>query len=193
MKISKLIIAIAIPFTILSCAEKQEVKPTETPETKTTEVEETIEVSVINTDSIVATIDSKRETIELNLATPVELSTATLREKIKQKWEKIHFYTVDGKVVRIKTYSYASISKRTEEFYFDNEMLILAVIEDDGSAPKGKKIEEMSKAYYFQNNEMIRELKSETKVENTVKDSDAEELLSEANEYLTLFKEIKTK
>ena len=149
-------------------------------------VEEEMEMSV-NTDSLVMDIDQKREMTEANLGEPVEMNTANLREKIKQKWEKIHFYTKDGKVVRIKTYPYEDISKRTEEFYFDNGNLVLAVVEDDGTEETENKTD-MDKMYYFYDGEPIKEVNNaEEEKEYNLKDSDAEELQQEAKEYIDLY------
>jgi hypothetical protein len=146
---------------------------------------------VINTDEIVAKIDKKRTEIEgLNIK-PVEVKTNNLREKIKQKWSKIHYYVQDGKIVRIKTYSHPNISKRTEEFYIDNNTLILAVIEDNGEGNKGKSKEKLDKMYYFENEKLIKENKSTSEKEFSVKNSDGEEILSEYKEYLDIFKEQK--
>jgi len=92
----------------------------------------------INVDSVVRFVDSKRTEIEALNAKPIEISTKQLREKTKQKWSKIHFYTQKNELVKIKTYPYEGISKRTEEFYVNHAKLILVVIEDDGSGPKGK-------------------------------------------------------
>jgi len=141
----------------------------------------------INTDSLVMDIDKKREMTEADLGEPVEMSTADLRGKTKQKWEKIHFYTKDGQVVRIKTYPYAAISKRTEEFYFNNGNLVLAVVEDDGSK-ESEEESDMDKMYYFHDGEPIKEVNNaEGEKEYNTKDSDAEELHQEAKEYMDLY------
>lgn len=142
---------------------------------------------VINTDSIVTTIDASRKAIEEKLGEPIVIETAKLREKIKQKWQKIHFYTVDNKVVRIKTYPYTNISQRTEEFYLDNGAPILFVIEDNGAGERGKTGEQIDKMYYFSNGKLIKEVSSGKETEYSIKESDAEELLSELNEYLEIF------
>ncbi len=114
---------------------------------------------------------------------PQTLSTDSLRSKIKQKWSKIHFYSKDGQVQRIKTYPHAQVSDRTEEFYFRDGELILAVIEDNGSA---KEAEMADKMYFFQGGELIGEENGAKEKEYAIKSSDAEELLQEAAEYLDL-------
>ena len=134
------------------------------------------------------TINEKRKTIEQNISKPIVVSTSSLREKIKQKWESIHFYLIENELVRIKTYPYKNISSRTEEFYLDNGQLILAVIEDDGSGERGKSIEVLDKLYYFENEEVIKEIRSEKEQEYNIKSSDAEELLVELHEYLSIYK-----
>ena len=115
---------------------------------------------------------------------PITLSTDSLRAKTKQKWSKIHFYSKDGEVQRIKTYPHAEVSNRTEEFYFRDGELILAVIEDNGSAEEEAEIAD--KMYFFHAGELIGEEKGANEKEYAIKSSDAEELLQEAAEYLDL-------
>lgn len=138
----------------------------------------------VNADSVVAAVDLLRRTAEASTASGVEIPTDSLREKIRQKWSRIHFYSDNGQVVRIKTYPHESISKRTEEFYFENGQLVLAVIEDDGSASRGE--ESINKMYYYNNGKPVREVGSTSEGEYTIKESDAEELLQEAREYLDI-------
>lgn len=165
-------------------------------ETQTTEtvVEEVVmeqpeaeEAPTMNIDSVVMVIDAKRNTIEASLTEPVELSAESFRAKTKQKWQRLHFYTDNGQVVRIKSYPYEDVSPRTEEFYFDNGALILAVIEDDGSGEKGKPKEAIDKMYYFHDGALISEHRLDDKEEFGVRESDGEELQAEAREYLSLF------
>jgi hypothetical protein len=145
----------------------------------------------INKDSIISEIDKKRSHIESLDVSPLEISTANLREKTKQKWSKIHFYQEGDGLVKIKTYPHTGISKRTEEFYVDKSKLILVVIEDDGTGPKGKSKSDLDKMYYFDNEKLIHELKSGGEAEYTIKNSDAEELLAEFYEYQEIFKKEK--
>jgi hypothetical protein len=149
--------------------------------------ENNLETSTEATTSI-EEIDQLRGEIESLDIVPVELSTAELREKIKQKWSKIHFYVKDNKVVKVKTYPHSEISKRTEEFYALEEVLALVVIEDNGDGDKGKAKSELDKMYYFDNGKLLKEVSNEKETEHTIKESDAEELLSEFNEYLELYK-----
>ncbi|MDW8302851.1 MAG: hypothetical protein RML38_10315 [Bacteroidia bacterium] len=178
-------------FAVISCTKSS--NKTKNPQDTANKTADTIkkQQSDINVDELVAKIDKKRAEIEsLNLK-PVEITTSNLREKIKQKWSKIHYYVQEGRVVRIKTYAYPNISKRTEEFYLDDSNLILAVIEDDGQGPKGKSKEKLDKMYYYHNGKMIKEIKSSTEPEFSINQSDAAELLSECNEYLEIFKQTK--
>jgi len=93
---------------------------------------------VTNADSLVQVIDSRRSQIESLSTEPIEISTASLRSTLKQKWSKILFYLEGSELVKIKTYPYPGISERTEEFYIDNSKLIFVEIEDNGSVEKGK-------------------------------------------------------
>lgn len=140
-----------------------------------------------NVDSLVSVINAKRSEIESNLGEPVSIETTNLKAKIKQKWSKIHFYSNGNQIVRIKTYPYDNISKRTEEFYLDNEELILAVIEDDGSGEKGKTVDQIDKMYFFYEGTLIKELSNANEKEYSIKNSEAEELAQEVKEYLDIY------
>lgn len=158
-------------------------------EEKITEIEET--PPAIDKTASIAKIDQKRAEVEALTINPIEISTANLREKVKQKWHKLHFYAVDGNLLKVKAYPYSEITKRTEEFYADNNSLVLVVIEDNGEGAKGKDKTELDKMYYFQDGQLIQELKKNEAEEYTIKESDAEELLAEFNEYLELFRKAK--
>ena len=175
--------ALILTLCVIACG------PSTVQQAATPASEETTPAKMVNYDRVVKAIDEKRTEIESSLGEPMVVSTKELRAKIKQKWEKIHFYTLDGKVVRVKTYPYAQISDRTEEFYFQDQELMLVVIEDDGLGDRGKASEEIDKRYYFQDGALIREIKSEEETEYTIKDSDAEELLAEAGEYLDVYRQ----
>jgi uncharacterized protein YcfL len=142
---------------------------------------------ILNNDSIVESINQERKQIETNISEPIIIETATLREKIKQKWQKIHFYIIDNQVVRIKTYPYNQISTRTEEFYLKNNELILAIIEDDGSVERKKGEELIDKMYYYHQGEIIKESKFKDEAEYGIRNSDAEELMQEVREYIDVF------
>jgi hypothetical protein len=115
------------------------------------------------------------------------LTTSNVREKIKQKWSKIRYDLVNDTVARIKTFPYEQISKRTEEFYFDKGQLVLVVIEDNGETPGGEPKKELDKLYYFKDGKMVEEVKNSNEKEYAIKNSEAVELLQEANEYIDLF------
>lgn len=188
MNTLKLTFAVVLFAAVFSCNQPVE-KATE--ETAPAVVEEVIEVEVeeevIDADSIVTAIDEARAEIEANLGEPVAVATKEMKEKIKQKWEKIHFYLMDGQVIRVKTYPYENISARTEEFYLMNGELALAVIEDNGAGERGKTAEQIDKLYYFYNGEAVKEMGAENEKEYSVKDGDAEELMAELKEYLDIY------
>ena len=161
-------------------------------ETPVVEVEETeTEISDGQKQEMVQKIDAQKADIEAQIkdAKPMELKTTDLREQLKQKWEKIHFYAANGQLIRVKTYPYEKISKRTEEFYFQDGNLILAVIEDDGTGEAGKEKEKLSKLYYFSEGKPVHEINNTNETEYSVRESDAERLLEEANEYVKLHTE----
>lgn len=93
-----------VAFTILfsSCNQTKETKKEEV-DTVITKQETTKEPEV-DREALVLSIDTKRTEIEAAADAPLEISTKDLREKVKQKWEKIHFYTYNDTIVRIKTY-----------------------------------------------------------------------------------------
>lgn len=178
---TKATLAIVLIITLIACNESAKQTEATSAETTTeTETENSIDLAAA------AAIDQKRSEIESSLSEPTVLSTAALKEKIKQKWEKIHFYTANDKVVRIKTYPYGNISTRTEEFYLENGILILAVVEDNGEGERGKSADQIDKMYYFQNNQIVKEVRGQEE-EYSVKDSDAEELLAELKEYMDIY------
>lgn len=188
-----------LSFSLISCSteSKKEEKASEDKSEKvqdnaTEEMKsEEATLSEEEVDQLIAEINTKRKEIESGRFDQKEVSTGEMRAKVNQKWEKIHFYSKDGVVYRIKSYPHASVSKRTEEFYFDKGKLILAIVEDDGSGEKGKAEEELDKMYYYHNDEVIHEYKSEAEKEYSIKSSDGEELLQEAAEYLDVYHQMK--
>jgi len=156
-------------------------------------IEESADVQAeasLNIDSLVESIDGYRNSLEEDLPTAIELKTDSLRAKIKQKWEKIHFYADQGGLQRIKTYPYPEISKRTEEFYVKDDELVLVVIEDQGGPERGKEKSSIDKMYYFHDGEMIHELKRDQESEYGIRKGDGLELLTEFKEYQTLFQNL---
>ncbi len=159
------------------------------PETTTEKETETIieeEKEVIDKEKLIQEIDAYRREIESKKLEAKELSTADLRSKISQKWSKIHFYMMDDQLVRVKTYPHASISERTEEFYAKDGNLVSAVIEDTGTQDSIPSEDNFNKVYYFQNGEFVTEINKTSEKEYKIKDSEAEELLQEFNEYKEL-------
>lgn len=177
-------------------------KTTDTTTTDTVAVvETTVTETVVETETqmsdeqkqeIVQKIDAQKVEIETQIKTlkAKEVKTTDLREQLKQKWEKIHFYVNEaGQIIRIKTYPYDKISKRTEEFYFQDGKLMLAVIEDDGTGEAGKDKEKLSKLYYFNEEKSFHQINNTSETEYSIKESDAERLMEEANEYVKLYAE----
>lgn len=175
-------------MALAACATTQEKDVATAAESTESEM---VQEPELNIDSLVSVIDAMRAEIESAIKEPLSVETTNLREKIKQKWSKIHFYTVNGELARIKTYPHEGISKRTEEFYVSGGELVLVTIEDDGSGEKGKSKDALDKMYYFHQGEMIAEAESVEEVEYSIRESDAEELLSEFNEYMNIYSERK--
>lgn len=190
----KQLIPITMAVLLLAACNQEEKKDEKKPKAQEQQEAETMETETEvnpdkNIDALVEVVQDYRSQIESELdgLEQHEMSTAEMREQIKQKWSKIHFYTKEGNVVRVKTYPYSDISTRTEEFYFKDGALVCAVIEDKGTEGKGKDEVEDDKVYYYNNGEVLKEVKSVNEKEYSIKDSDAERLLQEANEYLEIY------
>ncbi len=149
-----------------------------------------VEKGVMMQDSaeLMSMIDKKRMDIEAMIKDikPIEITNKEMRPKSAQKWSKVHVYAKDGKVIRIKTYPHLGVSKRTEEFYFDNGKLILATIEDDGMGKPGKDKMKIDKLYYFDEDKCIAEMHNTNEREYGTKTSESEELMHEAQEYMDI-------
>ncbi|MCB0509248.1 MAG: hypothetical protein H6579_11025 [Chitinophagales bacterium] len=172
-----------------SCSSNTEqLQENETSTNLSEEVQET--TPSIDKEELMAITDTKRLLIEGLTLEAYEVSTENLREKIKQKWSKIHFYVQNGLILKVKTYPYEGISNRTEEFYADESGLILVVIEDNGQGEKGKAKDELDKMYYFHLDELVLELSKENEAEFSVRNGDAEELLAEFKEYQEIYQQM---
>lgn len=147
----------------------------------------------LDVPAIVATIDSQRAHIEAVVSKgiePITITTDELREKISQKWSKLHVYVKDGAVIRIKSYPHESISQRTEEFYYEDEQLILAVVEDKGMASdeRGREKGQIDKLFYYMGGDHIYTVFQNEEKEETSNPSEKLELQDEAKEYLEIYK-----
>lgn len=183
---NKLLIIAAAAFTFAACnaPQKEENKEVEVEETVTTEESTEMDIDV---DAVCADINTYRQMIEdkLESLNRVELDTASARAQIGQKWANIHYYFDGDQVVRVKTYPHDGVSERTEEFYYQNGQLVCAVVEDSGMS-QGKEESIDGKVYYYHEGQAIREVNNTGEKEYSIRDSDAERLLQEANEYLEM-------
>jgi hypothetical protein len=180
-----LIAASLICIGIAGCAkqeEKIEVQKTEQGEQKRM-------LSAEEMAKITSDIDARHKQIESQLANiqPIQTSTNGLREQIHQKWSAINAYMLDNQIVRIITVPHTNITNRTEEFYFDNGKLILALIQDKGPGTDPAK-EQSSKSYYFNDDQVIKEINNSSETEYSIRNSDGERLLQEAREYMQILK-----
>jgi hypothetical protein len=108
--------------------------------------------------------------------------------QIRQKWSKVHFYLEKGKVCRIKTYPHEENSKLTDEFYFDNDQLVFAILQDNGDQATGNQELNFGRMYYFKDDELVKEVIHSEKKDHELKSAESKRLLKEANEYLELLK-----
>lgn len=67
-----------------------------------------------------------------------------------EKWTKIHTYSDGKKIERLKVYPSAG-SRKTEEFYYDNNQLVLVFIEPTGAGKAGHHADATGTKYYFDN------------------------------------------
>lgn len=189
MKKTVLTTALALA-ALMACqpAQQEETKASKTTQADSTEVAVN-GATVQDPIGEMADIDVYRSSIESSLdrLNKQSMSTETLRDQIKQKWSTIDFYTNEaGELVRVKTYPHSEISKRTEEFYFQNGNLVNAIVEDDGSE-KGKEAAFEGKLYYYATGEVIGEKNMTEEEEYNIRKSDGERLLQEAREYQVVF------
>ena len=191
MKIKLIPFLLLVSIFQLACVNLEEKTSENHDQTSSEEVNSIETKTTLDIDSITSSIDEYRTQVESELPEVIELSTDSLRAKIKQKWQKIHFYADEGQLKRIKTYPYPEISQRVEEFYVQNGELVLVVIEDQDGEERGKAKSDLDKVYYFHKEEVIKEMKKDSKAEYSVRQSDGEELYTEFEEYLDLFKAMK--
>lgn len=182
----------AAGLLLASCGQTQQ-EPTPAEETVKQIVEEVVETPSLDVEAYVAKVNALREGVEGRLSelALTEVSTEAMRAKVRQKWSKIHYYADASQVVRVKTYPHEAVSQRTEEFYFMDGQLVLVVIEDDGTGERGKAEADVDKMYYFADGKVVKETTKGTEKEYGIKDSDGEELLQEANEYLDAYASMK--
>lgn len=195
MSKANITIAVSLAIVMIGCSSPEGNNQETAPKTPTAPVETNQEEPAPEKDveSLIKAIDEHRNLIETSIGEPIIVNTSDLREKTKQKWEKLHFYTLEGELVRIKTYPHPATSDRTEEFYLQTGKLILAVVEDDGEGDRGKPADQIDKLYYFHEDEVIAERGAKNEPEYSVRNSDAEELLQEVNEYVDIFRKSQAK
>jgi len=138
-----------------------------------------------------AEIDDYRESIENTKGELVKgtLDLTAARGDNSQGWEKMDFYQSGDKVVRIKTYPSAEKGEKTEEFYFLNDELVFALLENEGNKKNSVEAEGSGVSFYYQGGELIVNEDFDM-VEATEEDKremkQATKLQSEAKEYLQL-------
>ena len=135
-----------------SVTSAQETKSEPKQKTKTT----------VNKDEIIAKIKKYREEAEQKLTENkftrkvVAFTGDSIKETIKQKWEKMDAYYEGAKLVRIQLYPHKDISERTEEFYLMDDKLVFVFIQDKGPKHEGKDTGEPGKEFYFHNDKLIK-------------------------------------
>lgn len=111
-----------------------------------------------DSDEAIAQIKKHREEGDKKLADnkltrkEVTLTGDTVKETIRQKWQKMDAYYEGTELVKLQLYYRPKgISERTEEFYFMDNKLVFASIQD-----KGKDMGETGKELYFHNDKLIK-------------------------------------
>ena len=136
----------------------------------------------VGTDDIIAKITRYREENEKKLLNhkltkkEVAFKGETIKEALKQQWEKMDAYYEGNQLVRIQLYPHKGISERTEEFYLKDNKLVFAFIQDKGPKHEGRDIGEPGKEFYFDNDLLIKFLDRSGEEE---KDFDSEQKMYE--------------
>ncbi len=113
-------------------------------------------------DEIIAQIKKYREEGEQKLVDKkftrkeVALMGDSVKETIKQKWEKMAAYYEGSKLVRIQLYPHLGVSGRSEEFYLMDDKLVFAFIQDKGLKQEGKDKDQPGKELYFHDDKLIK-------------------------------------
>jgi hypothetical protein len=115
-----------------------------------------------NKDEIIAQIKKYREEGEQKVRDKtftrkeVALKGDSIKETIKQKWEKMAGYYEGTKLVRIQLYPHLGSSGRSEEFYLIDDKLVFAFIQDKGLKQEGKDMGQPGKELYFHDDKLIK-------------------------------------
>lgn len=113
-------------------------------------------------DEIIAQIKKYREEGEQKLRDKkftrkeVALTGESVKETIKQKWEKMAAYYEGSKLVRIQLYPHLGCSGRSEEFYLMDNKLVFAFIQNNGLKQEGQDMGQPGKELYFHDDKIIR-------------------------------------
>lgn len=114
MKTNTLIILMTLVIVVLvACNSK---KADESANTKTEQKVADTSNATAETKLSIEEIDKIRAEVEALDIKPTELSTSDLREKIKQKWSKIHFYVSNDVIVKIKHTLIRRLPKEQKSF-----------------------------------------------------------------------------
>lgn len=110
-----------------------------------------LQESVSKIDAHVKQVEGRLPQLTRKEATlnPDDLAQAT-----DEKWNKIHTYADGKKIERLKVYPAAG-SKKTEEFYYDNDRLVLVFIEPMGAGKEGHDSKAQGTKYYFDGMKMF--------------------------------------
>jgi hypothetical protein len=115
-----------------------------------------------NKDEIIAQIKKYREEGEQKLVDKkftrkeVAFTGDSIKETIKQKWEKMAAYYEGSKLVRIQLYPHLGVSGRSEEFYLMDNKLVFVFIQDKGLKQEGQDMGQPGKEFYFHNDKLIK-------------------------------------
>jgi hypothetical protein len=187
-----LILSVLICFS--SCAEPGTENTTSEEATTAAEPEMDV-VEEENALQLRNEIEEYRKTVE-NTKSDLEkgsIDLSTARVELSQDWQKLDFYKIGDKVVRIKSYPSTAKSK-TEEFYFIDDELVFALVESEGTEKDSMEDEDSGDAFYYSEGELIVSTDFEV-TEATDEEKSAmamgTKLQNEAKEYLQLIYESK--
>lgn len=121
-----------------------------------------------------------------------ELDLSIARANVSQDWNRLEYFISNDEVVKIKTYPSEEGKSKTEEFYFLENQLVFAMIEDAVDEEESMDSESSGKSFYFSDGQLIVSEEYEiTEASSEEKDAilQGSNLQDEAREYLKLIYE----
>lgn len=152
------ILFISFFFCCLSaCSSSQTEKPAE--KANTNDIHPPREM---NKDSAYKMNEQHKANIEAQLANLIKkeiifAGMLSVNEEVKQKWKKAIVYEDSLKrILRIKLMPHEGISERSEEYYYNDDLMFMVFIADKGAKTDGKDEGKPGKELHFFGNKLIK-------------------------------------